>query len=161
MLKMQELSDHIEISQVIQRYGKALDDKNYGLLQKVFTEDAQLVFWLSGRLIELSMQQSDKLWREHLTKCSRSLHLFSNPVIEIQGDRAHTSCRSTATHIQIREDGSRNIWIVQGFVEDEWIRKPEGWRIWKRVSNNPYDEGAFLAEGVREFPEAPSGWDAA
>jgi hypothetical protein len=156
MANIQEISDHLEIIQVIQRYGKALDEKRFDLLRTVFTEDAQLVYLLGKQLIEFPMQEADKLFKAFLTKCYWSSHLISNPVIELQRDRAHASSRVTATHIQIREDGSRNIWIVSGAYEDELVREAEGWRIRKRVTNAPYEQGAFLAEGVREFQVAPT-----
>src|SRR5205823_4576544 len=77
------------------------------------------------------------------------------------GDRAHgrsarASSRLTATHVQIRDDGSRNVWIVSGVYEDEFVREARGWRIRKRVTIAPYEEGEFLADGVREFASPPS-----
>jgi hypothetical protein len=140
---IQELSDHLEIIQVIQRCAKALDEKRFDLLQTVFTDDAQLVSLIGEQRIESS-------WA-FLTKCSWTSHLVSDPVIELQRDSAHASSRVTVTHIQLREDGSRNIWIVSGSYEDELVREAEGWRIRKRVTNFPCEQGAFLAEGVREF----------
>lgn len=160
MVKIEEVADHIEIIQLIQRYAKALDEKDFGLLRTVFTEDAQLVYLMGEQRIECSILQVDELFRSRLTKCCWTSHLVSNPMIELQGDRAHTSSRVTATHMQIREDGSRNIWIVSGSYEDELVLKTDGWRICKRVTNAPYEEGVFLGEGVREFQEAPSERDA-
>ena len=57
--------------------------------------------------------------------------------------------------MQIREDGSHNIWIVSGAYDDDLRREAGDWRIWKRVTNAPYEQGVFLAEGVREFHMAP------
>ena len=42
MLSQQEISDHIEISQLIQRYGMALDERKWHLLDRVFSKDADL-----------------------------------------------------------------------------------------------------------------------
>ena len=37
MLTPQEQSDHIEIAQVLERYGRALDDKDYDLLDSAMS----------------------------------------------------------------------------------------------------------------------------
>jgi len=88
-------------------------------------------------------------------KCYWSCHLISAPVVEISGDSAYSTCRVTATHIQVYEDGLRNIWIISGAYEDDFVREAAGWRIKRRVVNAPYEEGHFVSEGVKEFPEAP------
>ena len=156
MMSLQEIADHLEIIQVIQRYAKALDEKHFALLGTVFTKDAQLVYLIGQQLLEFPMQDAEKTFKAFLLKCYWTSHLISDPVIELQGDSAHASSRVTATHMQIREDGSRNIWIVSGAYNDELIREAEGWRIRKRVTNAPYEQGNFLADGVREFDVAPS-----
>lgn len=145
------VEDYIEICQLIQLYGKALDEKKYHLLNAVFTPDAQLVYLLGEQLIKLSMKESDNLFRKFLTKCYWTSHLISNPVIEIKGETAESTSHVTATHIQVKKDGSKNIWIVSGAYEDELVRGSEGWRIYKRIANAPYEEGNFLMEDVREF----------
>lgn len=150
-----EISDYVEINQVIQRYGKALDQKEYDLLNKVFAEDAKLVYLLGEQLIKLSFAESDNLFKEFLTKCFWTSHLISCPVIELDGDTAESRSHVTATHIQVKNDGSRNIWIVSGAYEDELVRTTTGWRIKKRIANAPYEEGEFQMEGVKEFKSYP------
>ena len=156
MYGSQEISDYLEISRVIQLYGKALDEKKYGLLKSVFTADAELVYLLGEELIKLPVSESDNLFKKFLTKCYWTSHLISSPVLDIRGDTAESRSHVTATHIQVREDGSQNIWIVSGAYEDALVRGPEGWRIKKRIANAPYAEGVFLMEGVREYTAYPS-----
>lgn len=150
-----EISDHIEINQVIQRYGKALDEKKYELLKKVFTEDAELVYLLGEDLIKLPFKESDNLFKKFLTKCFWTSHLISYPVIDLNGDTAETRSHVTATHIQVKNEGSRNIWIVSGAYEDQFIRTRTGWRIKKRIANAPYVEGEFMMKGVKEYTSYP------
>ena len=138
MMNIQEISDHLEINQVIQRYGKALDEKRFDLLKTVFTQDAQLIYLLGEQLFKFPMEEAVKLFKSFLTKCYWTCHLISNPVIELGGDSAYCTSRVTATHNQIREDGSRNVWIVSGAYEDEFVRESDGWRIRNRVANAPY-----------------------
>ena len=37
-----EASDHVEITQCLQRYGQAFDDRAFDLLESVFTPDARI-----------------------------------------------------------------------------------------------------------------------
>lgn len=150
-----EISDHLEITQVIQRYGKALDEKKYDLLNKVFTQDAELVYLLGEQLIKLPFSESDNLFKQFLTRCFWTSHLISNPVIELNGDAAESRSHVTATHIQVKNDGSRNTWIVSGAYEDQLTRTSSGWRIKKRIANAPYEEGEFLMEGVKKYTKYP------
>jgi hypothetical protein len=113
MYDTQDISDYLEISRVIQLYGKALDEKKYNLLKSVFSTDAELVYLLGEQLIKLPMSESDNLFKKFLTKCYWTSHLISNPVLDIRGDTAESRSHVTATHIQVKEDGSQNIWIVQ------------------------------------------------
>ena len=156
MYNTQNISDHVEINQLIQRYGRALDEKKSDLLKTVFAPDAELVYLLGEQMIKLPMSESDNLFKKFLTKCYWTSHLISNPVLEIRGDTAGSRSHVTATHIQIKQDGSQNIWIVSGAYEDELVRLSGGWRIKKRIANAPYVEGEFLMEGVREYTACPS-----
>ncbi|MGD9652125.1 MAG: nuclear transport factor 2 family protein [Candidatus Dadabacteria bacterium] len=155
MPNAEELSDYYEISQVVQVYGKALDEKRFGLLGKVFSKDAELIYLLGENVIRFKQEEAEDLFKSFLVKCYWSCHLISAPVVEINGDSAYSTCRVTATHIQVYEDGLRNIWIVSGAYEDDFVREAAGWRIKRRVVNAPYEEGHFVSEGVKEFPEAP------
>jgi SnoaL-like protein len=156
MHNTQDISNHLEINQLIHRYGKALDEKKYDLLKSVFTTDAELVYLLGEQLIKLPMSETDNLFKKFLNKCYWTSHLISNPVLDIRGNAAESRSHVTATHIQVKEDGAQNIWIVSGAYEDELVRISEGWRIKKRVANAPYVEGVFLMEGVREYTTYPS-----
>ncbi len=160
MNNIQELADKIEIAEVIQRYGKALDEKNFDLLDKVFTKDTPLTYLLGEDIYKFNMEDGVEFFKSFLVKCYWTCHLISSPVFEINDDRAKTSSRVTATHIQKYEDGSQNIWIVSGAYQDELVRGPDGWRISKRLADAPYVEGEFLSEGVKEFQSAPSVKDA-
>ena len=151
MSDTRNIADYIEISEVIQLYGRALDEKKYDLLKSVFIPDAELVYLLGEDLIKLPMSESDSLFRKFLTRCYWTSHLISTPVLTINGDAAESRSHVTATHIQVRGDGSQNIWIVSGAYEDDFVRTPEGWRIKKRIANAPYVEGTFIMEGVREY----------
>ena len=86
MLTDQATRDHVEIGQLIARYGKALDDKDYERLGSVFTPDAELRYELEGRETRGSYAEWVGIFREFLAPFSWTSHLFSQPVIELEGD---------------------------------------------------------------------------
>ena len=153
----QETIDRVAINEVGQRYAKALDLRNYQELKTVFAPNAQLAYTIGDdRYFAFPMAEAIDTFSSFLSRCYWTCHLIGTGVVDIDGERAHASSRVHATHIQIRNDGSKNIWIVSGGYEDDLIRTPDGWRIIKRDCICPYEEGSFEEEGVREFNRAPT-----
>jgi hypothetical protein len=58
-------------------------------------------------------------------------------------------------HLQVRDDGSHNHWVIAAVYHDELVRDGEQWRIRHRKALCPYVEGDFLAEGVRVYTGLP------
>ena len=148
--------DHIAITEVIQQVGRAFDEKRHdSLLPRLFVDGAKLVYRLSGQLIDFSMPAGIAAFKHFHERCYWTQHLIAPSVIEIAGDAAHATSPVHATHIQIKDDGSENVWIVGACYFDELVRTPEGWRIAERKVPCPYDNGRFLETGVRLFPTVP------
>ena len=84
MMSLQEIADHLEIIQVIQRYAKALDEKRFDLLGTVFTKDAQLVYLIGQQLLDFPMRDAEKTFKAFLLKRYWTSHLISDPVIELR-----------------------------------------------------------------------------
>ncbi len=155
-----EIADHIEIGQVVQRYGRALDTADYELLRTVFAPDATLRYEMEGRGTEGNLEKWMELWRTFMVPFFWTSHQFSPPLIELDGDRARASCRLIASHVQIRHDDSRNLWTVYGDYEDQLARLEEGWRIQQRLFHGVHTEGELLpadaVKSLRERPPAPA-----
>ncbi len=96
-----EAADVVEITQLVNRYGHALDSKRYQLLEQVFTPGARLDYELEGGEPG-SYPEMVAVFEEFLTAFSYTQHVFSQPVIDLEGDRAHATCRLVATHVQQR-----------------------------------------------------------
>ena len=62
-----------------------------------------------------------------------NLHFISNLSVEIDGDRARSTCYFQAPMGRRHEDGSQAMVTNAGRYEDELVRTPVGWRIAKRV----------------------------
>jgi len=135
VLSAQALSDHVEIAQLLQRYAKALDDKNWALLDTVFTADAVTNYDLGGvddignRTTYAKMRA---LFESFCSVFSFTSHLISPPLVELAGDTATAETRLIATHGFERKTGEKGTWFVIGFYRDSLVRTPAGWRIGER-----------------------------
>jgi hypothetical protein len=132
VLSAQALSDHVEIAQLVQRYGKALDEKDYALLDSVFTPDAVTNYELGDLGNRTSYPQMRALFASFNAVFSFTQHLLSAPLVELDGDEATAETRLVATHGLERKSGEKSAWFVVGFYRDSLVRTPAGWRIRER-----------------------------
>lgn len=157
MLSQQEISDHVEIGQVIQRYGRALDEKRFDQLETVFAPGAQLHYTMpDGSTNDAPLDHWLKIFPAFMKPFYWTSHLFSQPIVELAGDAAETRCRLIAVHVQEKKDGERSLWTVYGSYRDRMERMPDGWRIALRHFRGVHTEGSMLpADAVVSFPTLP------
>ncbi len=151
----EEAADHAGIAQTLQRYGQALDEKCYELLDQVFVAGAALRYELDGGQ-PTTYPEMVKEFREFNAAFWYTQHMTSHPVIELAGDRARSHCRLVATHVQRPRGGGRNVWVVYGVYHDTLVRRQDGWRIEERAFRALHTEGELLPpEQVERFDTAP------
>lgn len=150
------VEDKLAIIHTIQEVARAFDEKlHHELLPQVFTEDAAVLYRLRGQRLDFSMPDGPGKVRFFHDLCYWTQHLVSPQVISVDRDRASARTPVHALHLQIRDDGSHNQWVIGGTYHDELVREKSDWRIAKRVALCAYVEGDFLSEGVKSFPELP------
>ena len=119
------MDDRAEIIDTVNRYATALDGRDWGLLETVFTEDAVGDYGageLAGR---------DRLIRmisRMLGRCGPTQHLLSNHVVACEGDLATCVTQIRAFHASADPNDSRTYELF-GQYEDRLKRTPAGWRI--------------------------------
>ena len=151
-----QFEDHIAINHVIQQVARAFDEKLHDeILPEVFTDKASILYRLRGQRIDFSMPDGLAQFKYFHDRCYWTQHLVSPHVVTIDGDSARASTPVHAAHLQVREDGSHNHWVIAAVYHDELIREGDRWRINTRKALCPYVEGDFLTEGVRLYPQLP------
>ena len=125
-------ADHVEIAQLLQRYGRAIDERRFADLERVFAADAEVDY----RILDTTTRGP---WREAIGAFPRFLdvfpyttHLISPPVVELRGDEASADSRLIAVHGWERLAGGSGAWFVFGVYRDTLVRTTEGWRIRRR-----------------------------
>jgi SnoaL-like protein len=151
------VEDRLAIVHVIQQVARAFDEKLHDeLLPKCFDAQARVLYRLRGRQLDFSMPGGVALYKHFHDRCYWTQHLVSPHVVEIDGDRARASTPVHAVHLQVRDDGSHNHWVIAAVYHDALVRGADGWRIAARKAICPYVEGDFLESGVRLFPTLPT-----
>ena len=148
--------DKLAITHTIQEVARAFDEKlHHELLPQVFTDDAIVLYRLRGQRLDFSMPDGPGRVKSFHDLCYWTQHLVSPHVISINGDQATARTAVHALHLQIRNDGTHNQWVIGATYHDELVRDGEQWRISKRLALCPYVEGDFLSDGVKSFPSMP------
>ncbi|MCH1512004.1 MAG: nuclear transport factor 2 family protein [Acidimicrobiales bacterium] len=151
-MDIEEISDRLEIEQLMVRYVDAIDSKDWDLLDTVFTKDAFLDYESSGGPEGKGNYPEVKSWlKTSLAIFPMTQHMIGKSSITFEGDTAH--CRTifynpmgipiNATGIYDPEGEGLHIFVVGGWYNDTCIRTETGWRIKEKVEDQAYTEGSF------------------
>jgi hypothetical protein len=152
MLTPQEISDQIEIEQVLNRYFQSIDTKEWALLDTVFTPDATVHYTTPGE-IKTTYAKMAPIFEMFTASFFFTQHMASQIVIHVDGDTAESSNNLRAVHVQETHAGEQNTWVVYGTYHDKLVRTPDGWRIAERTFRGCHIEGELLPlDRVKSFP---------
>lgn len=139
---MRELADRIEIQELLARYADMVDRRDWTRMDRIFALEATVDFRASGGPSGPFREMMAWLDRA-LDSWPNNLHLVSNVIVELAGDRASAS---SYYHVPIgREahDGRQYTLTESGRFHDRLIRTVDGWRIVARVSEPVVREGSL------------------
>ena len=135
MLSLAEISDRLEIQQLMANYSNAIDSRNWDRLDSVFTPDAYIDYRPFGGID--GTYPKIKAWLPPaLAKFPHYYHLIANTDIVLSGDsaRARTACFNPMECPL--PDGGRQVMFIGLWYVDQLTRTPAGWRIRERVEEH-------------------------
>ncbi len=135
---MQSLVDERDIVRVALRYARALDTKDWALLDEVFLPDATAE--LGSRTLLEGIEAIRRRIRTALEALDASQHLVGNHEVDVVADTATHRCYVQAQHVRRAAPGGPN-YIVAGIYEDRLVRTATGWRIAHRTLSVTWTEG--------------------
>lgn len=156
MLSLQEISDRLEIQELLTRYSHAVDTRDWDALDLVFTPDATIdlsVFGgLSGDFAEVRA-----FLKSSMPYFASYQHLITNIVLDIDGDTARGRTACINPMVIDRQDGSQPHVLFCGlWYRDRLVRTAQGWRIAERRQERSYLFNAppemLAASGQRPGP---------
>jgi 3-phenylpropionate/cinnamic acid dioxygenase small subunit len=141
-LSLEEISDRIEIQDLLTRYALAIDTKDWSLLDTCFAPGAELDYTSTGG--EKGAYPEIRRWlAKALAPFAVTAHHIGNVSIELDGDRAHARTYLWNPMGFQQADGALHWFTVSAHYVDELVRTSDGWRIQKRVQERGVIVGAL------------------
>jgi hypothetical protein len=140
-LSLQQVSDRIEINDLLIRYTRAIDQKDWALLDTVFTPDAEIDYVASGGI--RGAYAEVRAWlAKVLALFPVTVHYVTNSEVVLQGDRAAARTAVYNPMFLGNAEGGRDHFTVGAYYVDELVRTAAGWRIAKRREELAFLEGS-------------------
>lgn len=136
MLSLEEISDRLEIQQLLIDYSTAIDRRRFDDLDRVFTADAYIDYRVTGG-IDGRFPQVKAWLKDVLPNFPAYYHLLGNVDIRISGDTG--SSRAICFNPMVM-GGQGQIYFVGIWYVDEFVRTADGWRMSKRVEEKCFDK---------------------
>jgi len=134
----QELSDRLEIQDLITAYSYAIDFHRFDELDDIFTPDATLDFTATGG--QAGQLPEIKAWLASvLVHFGGHQHLVATSLVELDGDTA--SAKTICHNPMWFTDPATPPLFVGLWYHDTFARTSVGWRISSRVQQKGYLHG--------------------
>lgn len=141
MLSLAEISDRLEIQQLLVDYSTAIDNRRFDDLDQVFTPDAYIDYTALGG-IEGRYPEVKKWLAEVLPTFPVYAHMLGNFSVRIDGDSASSRviCFNPMVLPGDPENDKNQILFCGLWYDDEFVRTPEGWRMSRRVETKTFQK---------------------
>lgn len=124
-MTLQRLSDELEIDNLLTRYCRAVDAKDWGLYRSMFTDDARVDYSAAGLVAGTCDEAVEYLGRNQAA-ITTGMHYVTNVESRIDGDSAAVVAMWFNA---VRLPGASEMTFFGGRWHDEMIRTESGWRI--------------------------------
>ena len=141
VLSLEEISDRLEIQQLLVAYSTAIDTRRFDDLDLVFTPDAYIDYralgGIDGKFPEV------KAWlAEVLPNFPAYSHLLGNFDVRVtrspDGDTA--ASRTLCFNPMVLGGQKQQVLFCGLWYVDEFVRTPDGWRMTRRVEEKCFDK---------------------
>jgi SnoaL-like domain len=142
MLSLAEISDRLEIQQLITDYSTAIDTRRFDDLDAVFTQDAYIDYTALGG-IEGSYPEVKAWLAEVLPNFPMYAHMLGNFSVRIDGDTAssRTICfNPMVLPVVPAKKDQEQVMFCGLWYDDEFSRTADGWRMTRRVETKCFQK---------------------
>jgi len=126
-----ELADKLAVAETVYRYARGVDRRDWYAYRAIFTERVTVDF--SGydpnrAPVEMAIDDWIAQIRPQFEGLHATQHLMTNPLAEVDGDRAAITMSVRAHHVF--EPGVDDSWFtIGGFYENELVRSANAWLL--------------------------------
>ncbi len=135
-MTLQEISDRIEIQDLLVRYSHCIDTRNWDGLDEVFTPDAFIDYTALGGS-KGTLRETKEFLGKSMVLFKSFQHMISNIVLEIDGDDA-TARTILHNPMVMDRDGKEHVFVCGLWYVDKLVRSEQGWRSRERVEERCY-----------------------
>ncbi len=140
MLSLGEISDRLEIQQLLVDYSTAIDQRRFDDLDKVFIPDAYIDYRAMGG-IDGKFPKVKAWLAEVLPAFANYAHMLGLPSIHLTGDSAtaRTFCFNPMVFGAAEPTTKPATMLLGLWYDDEFIRTTDGWRMSRRAETKCFD----------------------
>lgn len=131
-MDLHALGDKLDIHELLARYARGVDDKDWELYRSVFTEDAYIDYSSAGAAAGLRDEVVAWL-AEGFATIPWSQHYVTNVEIDLDGDTARVRA---AFYNPMQLPGMDQPSFCGGFYHHDMVRTPQGWKSRRLVEEN-------------------------
>jgi 3-phenylpropionate/cinnamic acid dioxygenase small subunit len=128
----QALSDKIEIHELLARYARGVDSKDWELWKSVFTSDATLDYSSAGAVVG-TRDEAAKWLEDGLRVVPMTQHFITNIEIDLDGDRAKVRAMF---YNPMLLPGMAEQSYCGGYYHHDLVRTADGWKSERLVEEN-------------------------
>ncbi len=139
MLSLAEISDRLEIQQLLVDYSTAIDQRRFDDLDAVFTPDAYIDYRALGG-IDGRYPEVKKWLSEVLSTFPVYSHMLGNFSVRVEGDTASSRVICFNPMVLPGESPSEKVLFCGLWYDDEFVRTPWGWRMTRRVETKVFQK---------------------
>jgi hypothetical protein len=133
MMTLQEISDRLEIQDLLARYSNAIDTMQWDELDALFTEDAEIDYTSMGGIRGTLAEQKAFLDANLPTIFKPGFqHMTATSLFDIEGDVAHV--RTICFNPMVIQD-EKHVLFCGLWYRDTLLRQDGRWRIRERVED--------------------------
>jgi hypothetical protein len=139
VLSLEEISDRLEIQQLLVAYSTAIDTRRFDDLDQVFTPNAYIDYRAMGG-IDGQFPDVKKWLSEILPNFPAYSHLIGNFDVRVTRDTTGDTAKSRIlcfNPMVLGDDGQ--VLFCGLWYDDEFVRTADGWRMTSRVETKCFD----------------------
>ena len=130
MLSLEEISDRLEIQQLLTAYSTAIDAGRFDDLDDLFTDDGEVDLSVTGGAYGPFGEV--KAWLiETLSSMGAYMHLVSNIDLRLTGDTA--TARTACVNPLVLDPKSNAVYLICFWYDDEFVKTNGSWRFRRRT----------------------------
>jgi 3-phenylpropionate/cinnamic acid dioxygenase small subunit len=131
-MDLQAVSDKIDIHELLARYARGVDTRDWDTWRAVFTPEATVDYSSAG--VPVGRRDEVGAWLEAgLESVPMTQHFISNIEIDLDGDRARARAMFfNPMHLPGMDQQS----YCGGYYHHDLVRTPDGWRSERLVEEN-------------------------